>query len=388
MMQANVLDFPVEKLDPQVVPASDDPFWARRAERACRGLTIIATQGYRSSPLWTQEVVPVTARLPSGPAWWQRWCRRVDIPDPGLILRLLARARQADVVLLYGGDRADLIYLCLAGWVPWIRAPHLVVDAHWQPAGTSWKRALQRLCLRLGRRLLAEVQIHSDEERDLYARHFGLDFRLLRPLAWSSSLRGYPVVESPATARRGIVTGGLSYRDYATLISAARIGGWSLHVGIPPSAQAHEVAALAAGATGITQGADWGNTAFWQRVANAEIFVLCVEPGLQRCAGDPTVLTAMALGAIVVATNSLTSRLYIRHGVNGFIVPEGDVAAWVSTIEHVLQIPSADKDRIRAVARDDGRRVFSEERRLVATLDRASQAAHRWKREGRRSPSD
>jgi hypothetical protein len=33
-------------------------------------------------------------------------------------------------VLLNGGERVDLVYLALAGLAPWIRAPHLIFDAH------------------------------------------------------------------------------------------------------------------------------------------------------------------------------------------------------------------------------------------------------------------
>jgi hypothetical protein len=170
------------------------------------------------------------------------------------------------------------------------------------------------------------------------------------------------------------------------LLSAVRAGGWALHIGMPESPEAHDMLALAQGITGFEHGLDWVNTAFWQRVACADVFALPLMPGLQRATGDQSLLTAMALGAITVCTDSITSRLYIEHGVNGFLVAPGDARAWHSTLKHVLGLPQDEKSRIRARARDDAQRVHSEERRLVTTLERAAAVARHWRALGRNSP--
>lgn len=364
----------------------DSPEWLRRAARACQGRRILTTLGYPAAPLWVASVQAVTARAPEGGGWFFRWAWRRGVRDPWLPWRLLWHARRADVVLLYGGHRADLIYLAMAGLAPWITAPHLIVDAHWQPAGTAFKRWLQCLALRLARSLLVEVQVHSAEEIPVYAQNFGLPPTIIRPLPWSSSLRGYAVVEAPDHERRGIVSGGLSYRDYPVLIDAVRAGAWALHLGVPPSTEAESIRRQAQGLINFVHGPEWGNTPFWQRVAKARIFALPLDHRLQRATGDQSFLTAMALGAIVVVTDSISSRLYLHHGINGFVVREPTSRAWETVLREVLALAPEERERIRARARDDARRVFSEERRLVTTLERAAAAVDAWRKAGKASP--
>lgn len=361
--------------------AAEAAAWEARAARGVAGLRLIATIGYRSVPFWKSSVEVIPTYGQRVPGLWRRCWQRIDVPDPGVIARLLRRAPLADAVLLYGGERADLIYLALAGLLPWIRAPHIIIDAHWQPAETPLKRWLQRLCLRMGRRLLADVQIHSPEEIALYERNYGLPRAVLRPMPWSCSLRGYPVSRLQDDANRhGIVSGGMSYRDYGSLFEAVRGESWSLTIGVPPSPVQDEIRALSAGVPNIEIVDDWGSTAFWQRVAQARVFAMPLTPGLQRCTADQTMLTAMALGALTVATDSLSSRIYIRHGVNGFLVPEGDAGAWRTVLTEVMGLDAERERAIREAAQADVRERFSEERRLLDTLERAADAARNWPR--------
>ncbi|MGE4052515.1 MAG: glycosyltransferase [Piscinibacter sp.] len=346
---------------------------AARAAEAVGQLRVLSTLPFCKVAFWRDSVQSVEASAHSKGGLLGRFWQRLGVPDPTVISRLLRRAPHADVVLINGGERADLFYLALAGLMPWIRAPHVIVDAHWQPGETRLLRAMQRLILRLGRRLLADVQIHSAEEIALYERNFGIPRHLLKPLPWSTSLQGYRI-DRQAVDGDAIVTGGHSYRDYATLLAAVAGQPWELRIGLPASPVSARVREAAAALGNVNVIGDWTYKQYWQQVADSRVFAMPIVPGLQRCTADQTILNAMALGTIVVATDALSSRLYIRHGQTGFLVPEGDPNAWRETLNHVYALPQAEAQRIRDAARLEASTTFSEEERLLKTLERAATA--------------
>lgn len=348
--------------------AGDAP--AERAAAATRGLRLLSTLPFGKVPFWREAVQDLSPR----PGRTPRWLQRLGLLDPARIGSLLREAPRADAVLINGGERSDLIYLALAGLLPWIRTPHLIVDAHWQPGAGRLHRAVQRAILRAGRRLLAEVQIHSPEEIEPYARHFGLPREVLKPLPWSTSLTGYDLRRRVENGE-AIVSGGHSYRDYATLLAAVQGRPWPLRIGLPPSPVTQAVRAQAAGLPNVQIVSDWTFQDYWQQVADSRVFAMPIVPGLQRCTADQTLLNAMALGTIVVATDALSSRLYIRHGETGFLVPEGDVQAWQRQLQAVFELPREQAQHIRDAAQREARTTFGEEERLARTLGRAALAA-------------
>ena len=359
--------------------AQDDPELLAARQR-CRGLDIVSTLPFHRIRAWCDAVATLEARR--RPLQWL-W-RRMGLIDPLLIPRLLWRARRADAVLLNGGERVDLLYLALAGLAPWIRAPHLIIDAHWQ-AHPGLAGRLQRLLLRLGRRVLHEAQPHSPEEIELYHRHFGVPRERIRPLPWSTSLTGY-AIERQGPRQPEVLSGGFSYRDYPTLFEAIRRCRKPLRVGLPASAEATAAARSGADCPDIRVVTDFSFQAYWQAVADAKVFAMALTPGLTRCSADQTLLNAMSFGTVVVATDSISSRLYIRHGENGFLVPEGDPDAFARTLEHVFGLAEADYERISARAAADVHANHREETRLARTLERAARAAQQY-RSARSAPA-
>lgn len=332
------------------------------------GQRLLSTLPFNKIEIWRKSVDTIAAR----PNPLSFLTRLIGIPDITVMFRLLWRARRYDVVLLNGGERADLFYLALAGMLPWIRTPHLIVDAHWQVSNFWPARLLQRLVFRLGRRLIAEVQPHSPEEIEQYHRDFGIPEHLIRPLPWSTSLTGYDIVRR--TPREDIVvTGGNSYRDYPTLLAAAARFTWPLEIGLPKgSPERRRVKSLVRRHGNSRLVSDWTYHQYWERIANAQVFAMAITPGLTRCTADQTMLNAMSLGAIVVATDSVSSRLYIRHGINGFLVPESSVDAWVDAVNAIRELPDGDRRRISQQAEHDATTLFGEEARLRRTLLRAA----------------
>ena len=357
----------------------------RRAANAAAGLRLLSTLPFHKSDFWSRSVETLApCDNPNG--WLARTCARFGLHDPGLIWKLIRRARRADAVLINGGERTDLVYLALAGMMPWIQTPHLIVDAHWQPGASRLHLFIQRVVLRLARRLIAEVQVHSAEEIDLYEQNFGLRRDVIRPLPWSTSLTGYRVHRQSGQGD-AIVTGGHSYRDYPLLLDALAGQDWPVRIGLPASALADKVRDAANALPRVNVCSDWTMTQYWQQVADSRLFAMPIVAGLQRCTADQTILNAMSLGTIVVATDTLSSRLYITHGVTGFLVPEGDALAWRDTLGYVFSLPAGQAQKIREAAQLQVRQRFSEDQRLVRTLERAAAVVRGGARQGVMSPT-
>ncbi|MCK7593733.1 glycosyltransferase [Pseudomarimonas salicorniae] len=349
-------------------PASPE---LQQARRRCAGLAILSTLPFHRSTDWNAAVRTLPAKRRVLSFLW-RW---TGITDPVLVPRLLWHARRADVVLLNGGERVDLVYLALAGLAPWIRAPHIVVDAHWQAHG-GWRGRLQRWLLELGEPVLHEVQPHSAEEIEVYHREFGIPRDKVHPVPWSTSLTGYRL-EIGRKGGRDVVSGGFSYRDYATLFEAVRRAGLTLDVGLPRSPQSESARQLAADYPGIRIVEDWSMQGYWQAVADARVFAMALTPGLNRCSADQTLLNALSLGTLVVATDSVSTRLYLRDGENAMVVPAGDVEALAAALRRAMELPAEDYQRITGQARADIESEHREETRLARTLERAARAGQR-----------
>jgi glycosyltransferase involved in cell wall biosynthesis len=340
--------------------------------RAARGgqLSILSTLPFERVAFWRDNVESLKRRdvRPSSLAY------RFGLVQPGLILDLLRRAPKADVVLLNGGERIDLIYLAIAGMLPWIRTPHVIVDAHWQAKDGILGR-LQRLLLRMGRRLLSEVQPHSPEEIEILDERFGVPPDRVRPLPWSTSLSGYEDIRPRSTRDRVVVSGGHSYRDYPTLFDGLRRAGLRLRVGLPDSPITASTRRLAQDLANVELVSDWTIRQYWQAVADATVFAMPIPGGLTRCTADQTILNAMSFGTVVVATSAISSRLYIRHGENGFLVPPDDPQAWAQTLRHVFELPPEAYARISRNAAMTIEQDHREDLRLARTLVRAARNA-------------
>jgi glycosyltransferase involved in cell wall biosynthesis len=364
-----------QQLEAQQIEAQRERIRGLTARRA--GRRILSTLPFSKTEFWAEhvETVPAARNLLSP------LTERVGIPDLSILFKLAAKAHEYDLVLLTGGERIDLLYLAVAGLLPWVRTPHVIVGAHWQKAeGLGY--LVQKLLLRLGRRLTAEVQPQSTEEVAIYAEAFGVPTERLNAIPWSTSLGGHDV--SPATAGEVgpyILTGGLSFRDYYTLFEAIKGTDLRLEVGLPDHPSAARIVARGRQQPNVDVHTDWSNAQFVRKMAGCRFFALPIEPGLTRCTGDQTILNAMYFGKIVVATDSIGARVYIKDGVNGFLVPEGSVEAWKEALTRVSALDEDQREAIGRRAAYDARVLFNEPLRLVRTLEAALDAGTRYARD-------
>jgi len=232
--------------------------WTAEVERRASGLRILSTLPYRKVPFWTRVVDTVALehpRLKAASPRLRTWA---------LMGKMLLQANRYELVLLTGGERSDLVYAAVASLCPWIRTPHVIVDAHWQQAQGIGHR-LQRLLLRMSRRLVAQVQPHSEEEVPLYHALFGIPLERLRAIPWSTSLLGFPDKPAPGPddgEAPFILTGGYSFRDYRVFLAAAAQAGLRVKVGLPKAGMTEEIATLVRGSPHISVHTDWSNAEY------------------------------------------------------------------------------------------------------------------------------
>lgn len=327
---------------------------ARLVERM-RKTRILSTLPFPRVDFWCENVTPLFAREGGRLG---RLGARAGIPDPLLMARLLWCAHRYDVVFLSGGERADLMYLALAGLCPWIRTPHIVTDAHWQQDEGAWLW-LQRLIFRMGARLMVQARPHSREEIALYHRNFGIPPEKLTPVPWSTSLIGYTF---HPTRGDFVLTGGGSYRDYNTFFEAMARLDVPVRVGLPGDIP------VPAPSANVTVHTTWSNREYMDQMAACRVLALPITPGLERSTADRTILNAMHMRKVVVATDSVGARIYIRHGENGFLVPEGDADAWAEAIRRVYALDDGAYEALADQAEYDARVVFNERMRICRTV--------------------
>lgn len=336
--------------------------WIAEVERRASRFKILSTLPYPKSPFWNRVITTV----PSRPNFLTPLTRKAGMPDIFMIFRLLARAHRYQAVLLAGGERADLIYAAMAGLCPWIKTPHVIVDAHWQKSsGVGGK--LQRMLLRLANRVLAQVQVHSQEEIAIYHAEFGIPEEKLCAIPWSTALTGYNLPAS--TEGDYVLTGGYSFRDYSAFVRAVGELGVPTRIGIPAHSVDKHIRALVAPYPNVRLCTDWSNDDYYRQMCACRVYAMPIQQGLTRSTGDRTILHAMHQAKLVVSTDSIAPRIYIRHGVNGFLVSEPTVECWKQVLREVLALDPETRRRIGARAEWDTKVRFNEPMRLARTLD-------------------
>jgi hypothetical protein len=302
------------------------------------------------------------------------WEERADVLDrrrlsrAALVRRLVAAARRYDALLLDGSVGTGERYsdLAAAALIARQRArPAIVIsDSTWK-RGSSWA---DRLACKAGLRALDGPHVTycvlSSAELELFPRTWGVE-----PARVAFTPYCYTLTETQLGAERrtdgGVFAGGDSLRDYGPLVEAAN--GLDVTVtiatrGLLKSLRARLPANVQAGTVSPER--------FAGLLRRAAVVVVPLRAATERSAGQQTYLNAMALGKIVVATDSPGVRDYVEDGRTGFVVPPGDSGALRDRLRRVLDPANADELReVAARAQQVTRERFSPDAYFARLLD-------------------
>jgi len=330
---------------------------------SCKDFKILSTLPYKKIQFWNDCVDTCNTESTS--------FRRV--------FELLKSSGKYDVVMLTGGEKIDLLYAAIAFFAFWIKTPHIVVDAHWQKK-SGFAYAMQRIIIKFSNRLVCQYQPHSDEEIAIYNALFHIPINKLKSIPWSTSLVGHDVeflsmVEKSDRA----LTGGSSFRDYETLFSASCDLNIDIDVGIKKGKLTDDLQKRWSVCKNLHFLTRLSNAEYLKLMAGCKFFLMPIKGNLNRSTADQTILNAMFFGRIVIATDSIGPRIYIKHGVNGFLAKANSAEEWKNTIDQVLSLPSHKVQKISENASRDARVFFNEPLRLYRTLKSAVDVARQSK---------
>jgi hypothetical protein len=283
------------------------------------------------------------------------WAERLDMIDtetmsgPAVVRRLAGESKRYEAMVL-NGDGSPASQLATAAMITRRRRPPAVLfaDCAWGQSATGIDRIVDRAAIGLIDGAHVHYCVHSREHRACFPDLWGVTLERVHVTPYYYTLTERELAMSPH--RDGSVfSGGRSRRDFSTLIEAARRIDAPVVIGGRISAQDRKRLPRNVRA-GVLP-----HDEFISRLSRASAVVVSLEQA-NRSAGEQTYLNAMAMGKLVIVTDTMGARDYVEDGETGLIVPPADVEALTAALEWALD-PSneteaeAMADRARTAAR-------------------------------------
>jgi glycosyltransferase involved in cell wall biosynthesis len=304
------------------------------------------------------------ALTPARLRWWRQ---RADVVNRrehsrvGYLQAVIRASSRYDAVLLDGSVGARELYsdLFIAAAIRRRTRRVVISDATWKLGGS-----LDRVAMTAGLRAVDSPRtiycVLSSEETDTFPRTWRVDPSrvVFTPFCYTLTEED---LAAPTSDDGGIFAGGDSMRDYGTLLEAAAalparvtIASATLRAGeVPPGVLARSV----------------GHAEFNRLLRAASVVVVPLRAA-ERSAGQQTYLNAMAIGKLVVVTDTPGVRDYVEDGVTGLVVPPRDPHALASALSWALDPRNAtEAAAIATRARDAARTTFSPDAYFQRVVD-------------------
>jgi hypothetical protein len=337
-------------------------------------------------------------------AWWSERTRMLDrraLSTVELVRRLVAEAPADGALILEGSVGLHQWYADLVASAILARRRHRPVivlsEVGWEPGSRKLGRFIpsrrrnasgEGLPLERGARWAIRTLdspqtnycVLARAERDIFPRTWGVDpgrvwftpFFHMMPEDGPDSRDGADRPDGADDLDGSIFAGGNSLRDYGSLVSAAPAVSAQIRIASTtftgPVLSDNVVAAPVPEAE------------FYPMMRRASVVVVPLAGGQVRCAGLLSYLNAMALGKLVVVTDSLGVRDYVEDRVTGLVVREGDPRALAEALRWALDPANRrEVDAIAARARQHVRTHFTVDqylRNLLAVAEQAMAGGH------------
>ena len=284
-----------------------------------------------------------------------------------LIRRVLEADGKVDVLLLNGSGRADQLAAALL-WRRRSRTAIVISDCTWKLGSSKLDGRANRLGLRAIDSARVRYCVLSTAEVDQFPRTWRVDGDrvVFTPFCYTLT---QAELAGDAASDGSVFAGGDSMRDYGPLLDAAA----RLHARVAVATRAIDPSA-----TALPPNVEVGPAPperFAELMRRAAVVVVPLKPGIERSAGQQTYLSAMALGKIVIATDSPGVRDYIESETTGLVIPPGDADALERALSWALDPANGDEvEAMRVRARETARSRFTPMRHLEALIEVATAA--------------
>jgi glycosyltransferase involved in cell wall biosynthesis len=283
------------------------------------------------------------------------WVANAEMIDParhsipGRLWTLLRRAPDHEVVVLNGsGHDEQLAAILLRRLRPAI--PLLLTDCTWKLEASSAGRALARLGIRLLDGPRTHYCVLSSAEQRRFPTTWGVDPERVFVTPWYIGLSDEEA-RAPISEGGSVFSGGDSMRDYRALIEAARAVPFEVRIATrlaPPVSESELPGNVTLGPVPPDE--------YFRMMCDASVVVVSLAADTERSAGQNNYLNPMALGKLVVVSDTIGVREYVEDRETGLIVPSGDSRALEATLRWAFD--PANADEVREIAANGQREVM------------------------------
>jgi hypothetical protein len=288
-----------------------------------------------------------TLWAPGDPAWADvTVLDRRAMSRPAFVARLVREAPGYDVVVVNGASRFHDLYQDLVGALMLgLRRnppPIVVAEVAWDVGSAPLGRRLGIDGWSLGPAVRLAVRaldgphvtycVLSEEERRMFSSAFGISLERVECTRFGHML--WSRAEGPSRDEGFVFAGGDSLRDYPTLLAA--VDGLDVPVRLVTNQTFERL-------PGNVKVGPVPYDEYVDLLADASVVVVPMRT-IRRSAGLITYLNAMALGKLVIVSDTPAVREYVEHERTGLIVPPGDVPALRDAVTWALD--PANRERV------------------------------------------
>jgi len=302
------------------------------------------------------SVPPQLDRLPLG-----RFRPRDEIR---LFTNVLRAARREQMLLLFssrGRLKPELLATILIGFWPRRWRPAIVLYGEMFQPNTGLRHRIERLIMRLADRAIERYVVYSRAECEFFPRAWNLSPDKIR---YCYQLREGEFDTLPSVPQQShVFAGGDSFRDYETVLAAARQ---------LPEVRFVLCTTRLAGRDDLPANVEAGPvpfTRFVELMLSAAVVLVPLQQGLHRITGTMTYLESMWLKKLTIVPDALAVREYVEDGVTGCVVDGSTedymhAIRWAMTPENASQVA-----RICEQAHETVSQRFTLERHAKGLLD-------------------
>jgi hypothetical protein len=294
-----------------------------------------------------------TLHYPLRPAWNARAeVLTADDPMPTtLVRRVLHAAAEHRVLVLNGFGRADLVAAAMIARMR--RRPRLIItDCTWSVGESRLDRLRTRASFRAVDGNHVTYCVLTKDELETFPHSWDVPRSRVRLCPWYHGLDADDLAK-PSSEDGPVFTGGRSFRDYRALLSI----GTELPLPVTVAATPDSLP----GGYPLPSALEVGevpHATYLERMRRARAVLVPLAERWDRGAGQTTYLTAMAMGKLVIVTDTLGVRDVVRDRETGIIVRPNDpvdlldALRWLADDKNLAEIRAIGR-RARALVIDE-----------------------------------
>jgi glycosyltransferase involved in cell wall biosynthesis len=290
----------------------------------------------------------------------ERRIRRPRLSRVFNAFRCVQSARRASAAAVASLSQFNTFWTALALRLLHLNKPLLAITFHFSKLPTGMRLLLSKWAFsRVDR-----FSVHSEAERERYARHFGIPVERFDFVRWGVEPSSVDIVDRPAPVECPYVCAlGKDGRDYRTLIEAMKR---LPHLVLVLVVQPYNIAGIDL-PENVKVYCDIPRDDALNILKHSQFMALPLESDDTSC-GHITLVSAMFCRKAIVATRSSGIEDYFPPDYDAPKVPVGDVDGWVRALQEMTTDPERLK-RCEAAGEEFGRQYCSHDAAFRSTME-------------------